>query len=213
MQALAAAMRKLQEEWWVLVVQLEHQLKLGQLNLAALLYYCQAPAASLSLLANIAVSAWQLAPEDAGFSNQHQTVYQTIGIPAPITCLGWVADAHQKHHLYIDLVIFPAPRCYLFCCAVLCVAKRSSQGEAAAKADLTSASLLNLLVSRQRSLAGDRAGQQLVGQLLEAAAEPYFGILRQWMCAGVLDDPYGEFMVKVGGVAAVRSCTYLGGTQ
>lgn len=55
MQALAAAMRKLQEEWWVLVVQLEHQLKLGQLNLAALLYYCQAPSASLALLANVAV--------------------------------------------------------------------------------------------------------------------------------------------------------------
>lgn len=62
---------------------------------------------------------------------------------------------------------------------------------------LTSAGLLNLLVFRQRSLAGDRAGQQLVGQLLEAAAEPYFGILRQWLCSGVLDDPYKEFMVKV----------------
>lgn len=56
-QALAAAMRKLREEWWVLVVQLEHQHKLGQLNLAALLYYCQAPSASLALLASIAVSA------------------------------------------------------------------------------------------------------------------------------------------------------------
>lgn len=72
------------------------------------------------------------------------------------------------------------------------------QGEAAAKVELTSAGLLNLLVARQRSLAGDRQGQALVGQLLEAAAEPYFGILRQWMCSGVLDDPYGEFMVKVG---------------
>jgi hypothetical protein len=100
----------------------------------------------------------------------------------------------------------PSSSCsHLFCCAALCcfvlcfVAQLSFQGEAAAKADLTSASLLNLLVSRQRSLAGDRSGQQLVGQLLEAAAEPYFGILRQWMCTGVLDDPYGEFMVKVGG--------------
>jgi hypothetical protein len=72
------------------------------------------------------------------------------------------------------------------------------QGDAAAQSSLTSAGLLNLLVARQRSLAGDRAGQQLVGQLLEAAAEPYFGILQQWMCSGVLDDPYGEFMVKVG---------------
>jgi len=71
------------------------------------------------------------------------------------------------------------------------------QGEAASVSSLTSAGLLNLLVARQRSLAGDRAGQQLVGQLLEAAAEPYFGILRQWLCSGVLDDPYNEFMVKV----------------
>jgi hypothetical protein len=64
-------MRKLQEEWWVLVVQLEHQLKLGQLNLAALLYYCQAPAASLSLLANIAVCAQQLAPAAAQDDDKH----------------------------------------------------------------------------------------------------------------------------------------------
>jgi hypothetical protein len=62
---------------------------------------------------------------------------------------------------------------------------------------MTSAGLLNLLHKRQGSLAGDRAGQQLVGQLLQAAAEPYFGILRQWLCLGVLDDPHGEFMVKV----------------
>lgn len=45
--------------------------------------------------------------------------------------------------------------------------------------------------------AGDRAGQVLVGQLLEAASEPYFGILRQWLCWGLLDDPYNEFMIKV----------------
>jgi hypothetical protein len=57
-QALAAAMRKLQEEWWLLVVQLEHQLMLGSLTLAGLVYYCQAPAASMALLASIAVRVW-----------------------------------------------------------------------------------------------------------------------------------------------------------
>lgn len=56
LQALAAAMRKLQEEWWLLVVQLEHQQMQGQLSLAGLVYYCQAPAASMDLLATIAVS-------------------------------------------------------------------------------------------------------------------------------------------------------------
>lgn len=48
-----------------------------------------------------------------------------------------------------------------------------------------------------RLCTGDRPGQLLVGQLFEAAAEPYFGILRQWMCWGLLDDPYHEFMIKV----------------
>jgi hypothetical protein len=62
----------------------------------------------------------------------------------------------------------------------------------------TSAPLLNMLVRRQALLAGDRAGQQLVGKLLQAAAEPYFGILRQWLCLGVLEDPQAEFMIRVG---------------
>jgi len=62
---------------------------------------------------------------------------------------------------------------------------------------LTSAGLLNLLAARQRALAGNPPGQQLVAQLLEAAAQPYFGILRQWLLWGVLDDPHNEFMVKV----------------
>lgn len=57
LQGFAAAMRQLQQEWWLLVVQLEHQQLLGQLSLAGLVYYCQAPAASLQLLASIAVSA------------------------------------------------------------------------------------------------------------------------------------------------------------
>lgn len=54
-QALAAKLCELYEQWWLLVVQLEHQMHLGRLNLAALIYFCQAPGASLELLASIAV--------------------------------------------------------------------------------------------------------------------------------------------------------------
>lgn len=78
------------------------------------------------------------------------------------------------------------------------------QGEAADQDALTSAGLLNLLLAKQRSLAGDRPGQVLLGRLLEAAAEPYFGILEKWLTRGELDDPYHEFMVKVGGKYAVK---------
>jgi hypothetical protein len=57
LQALAAKMGELYEQWWLLVIQLEHQLHLGKLSLAGLVYYCQAPAASLEVLASIAVSS------------------------------------------------------------------------------------------------------------------------------------------------------------
>ncbi|KAF6237058.1 hypothetical protein COO60DRAFT_464443 [Scenedesmus sp. NREL 46B-D3] len=55
-QALAAAMRELQREWWLVVVQLDHLNRLGQLSLASLVYYCREPTASMQLLASIAVS-------------------------------------------------------------------------------------------------------------------------------------------------------------
>jgi hypothetical protein len=62
LQALAAAMRELQREWWLVVVQLDHLHRLGQLSLASLVYYCREPAASMQLLASIAVSRLQLYP-------------------------------------------------------------------------------------------------------------------------------------------------------
>ena len=56
-QALAAAMRGLLQQWQLLVVQLEHQMRCGGLSLAALVFHVQAPQASLALLAGIAVGA------------------------------------------------------------------------------------------------------------------------------------------------------------
>ncbi len=55
-QALAAAMRGLLQEWLLMVTQLEHTMRKGQLGMQALLYHCQAPMASLRLLAGISVS-------------------------------------------------------------------------------------------------------------------------------------------------------------
>lgn len=54
-QALAAALRQLQEEWFLMVTQLEHQMRMGHLSLQALMFYCQKPMASMELLANITV--------------------------------------------------------------------------------------------------------------------------------------------------------------
>lgn len=44
--------------------------------------------------------------------------------------------------------------------------------------------------------AGDAAARGLLGKLLQAGAAPYFKMLERWLCEGVLDDPYFEFMVE-----------------
>jgi hypothetical protein len=78
------------------------------------------------------------------------------------------------------------------------------------------ASLLNLLHSRARSLSGDSSACAIVQRLLHAATVPYFEVLTKWISAGVLNDPFSEFMVlevpgmdeqaEVNGQAAIWAC-------
>ena len=93
--AVAAAMRSLLADWTLLVTQLEHQLRLGQLNLqvrakaegegerdalcvllllniftaAGADFHCQSPMASLKLLASIAAEAASRRLTSAGLLN------------------------------------------------------------------------------------------------------------------------------------------------
>lgn len=46
------------------------------------------------------------------------------------------------------------------------------------------------------NIAGDSNGRALLLLLLQAACGPYFRMLELWLCQGVLDDPYSEFMVQ-----------------
>ena len=36
----------------------------------------------------------------------------------------------------------------------------------------------------------------LLERLLRAGCAPYFAALERWLCEGVLDDPFAEFMVQ-----------------
>jgi hypothetical protein len=45
-------------------------------------------------------------------------------------------------------------------------------------------------------LAGDVDATKLVQNLLEKTSEPYFSMLELWLCQGLLNDPYSEFMVE-----------------
>jgi hypothetical protein len=54
--------------------------------------------------------------------------------------------------------------------------------------------------------AGDSAARALLGKLLRAGCKPYFQTLERWLCEGILDDPFCEFMVQenVVGALAIR---------
>eukprot|EP00899_Mesostigma_viride_P008784 jgi/Mesvir1/17907/Mv12973-RA.1 len=61
---------------------------------------------------------------------------------------------------------------------------------------LTGASLLNLLNKEATGMGGDTSARDLLHRLLAAACAPYFSILERWVYTGVVDDPYGEFMIE-----------------
>lgn len=52
---------------------------------------------------------------------------------------------------------------------------------------------------------GDAAARGLLGKLLQAGAAPYFKMLERWLCEGVLDDPFSEFMVEENTVIPYQS--------
>lgn len=75
----------------------------------------------------------------------------------------------------------------------------------AATRKLRGAALLNLLHSRHAAVAGDVAARGLLGKLLRAGCAPYFKMLERWLCEGVLDDPFCEFMVQDNPVSLLGS--------
>ncbi|KAK9817974.1 hypothetical protein WJX72_005158 [[Myrmecia] bisecta] len=72
----------------------------------------------------------------------------------------------------------------------------ASIAQEASQQRLRGSALLNLLHSWAARVAGDAAARRLVHKLLQAACCPYFRSLERWLCEGVVDDPYSEFMVQ-----------------
>lgn len=66
----------------------------------------------------------------------------------------------------------------------------------ASRKQLRGAALLDLLHERTAMALGDASAHALVLRLLRVASEPYFAMLERWLCEGVVDDPYEEFMVQ-----------------
>lgn len=58
------------------------------------------------------------------------------------------------------------------------------------------ATMLNLLQKQAIAMAGDNSARSLLQKLIHAASTPYFRILERWVYEGVIDDPYGEFLIN-----------------
>ncbi|KAJ8753043.1 hypothetical protein K2173_011811 [Erythroxylum novogranatense] len=59
----------------------------------------------------------------------------------------------------------------------------------------TGSSVLNLLLSQAKAMAGDNAVRSLLEKMTQCASNAYLGILERWVYEGVIDDPYGEFFI------------------
>ncbi|GFZ14546.1 Spc97 / Spc98 family of spindle pole body (SBP) component [Actinidia rufa] len=55
--------------------------------------------------------------------------------------------------------------------------------------------ILNLLQSQTKAMAGDHAVRSLLEKLTQRAGSAYLGILERWVYEGVIDDPYGELFI------------------
>ncbi|KAJ3326202.1 Gamma-tubulin complex component 2 [Boothiomyces sp. JEL0866] len=56
--------------------------------------------------------------------------------------------------------------------------------------------LLSFLADRMVVLGGNTEAKKLYSHLLKETAKPYFEMIEQWVCNGVLEDPYNEFMIQ-----------------
>lgn len=64
------------------------------------------------------------------------------------------------------------------------------------KNDMRGAQVLSLLHGKIVSLLGNDQAQELLIDLTERAAVPYFSVLERWMLKGVIYDPSNEFMIE-----------------
>lgn len=62
--------------------------------------------------------------------------------------------------------------------------------------DLRGTELLNLLHLQILQFSGSQNSQALLQKLLEAGCVPYFQVLEKWLCEGILNDPFSEFMIE-----------------
>ncbi|XP_077221231.1 gamma-tubulin complex component 2-like [Tasmannia lanceolata] len=67
--------------------------------------------------------------------------------------------------------------------------------ERASTNNFLGSSVLNLLQSQAKAMAGDNAVRSLLEKMTEHASSAYLCILERWVHEGVIDDPYGEFFI------------------
>lgn len=76
-----------------------------------------------------------------------------------------------------------------------CFSTLTSLAQLCAEArDAVGGALLNV-IKRVSTLGGDERRAKLFSFLIERASVPFLGMLERWIYAGIIDDPYEEFMI------------------
>lgn len=65
----------------------------------------------------------------------------------------------------------------------------------ASVSNFVGSSVLNLLQSQAKAMAGDHVVRSLLEKMSQCASQAYLGILERWVYEGVIGDPYGEFFI------------------
>jgi gamma-tubulin complex component 2 len=71
--------------------------------------------------------------------------------------------------------------------------------------NMRGASILSYLDGRADEVIGDPLASKFLSRILTAVTAPYFSMLELWICHGIIDDPYGEFVV-IGNDALAAPC-------
>ncbi|KAI8489395.1 Gamma-tubulin complex component 2 [Branchiostoma belcheri] len=185
--ALCAAMRNLAKEYLILVAQLEHQSRQGQLSLQKFWFYVQPCKRTLEILATIA--------ETVNKVTEHWSC--DFGTGLKVSCiLATIAETVNKVRVKGQL------RCdFMKESKVSRVRTDPGYHDFAldyspTKGDCRGGAVLSLLHERTASLVGDSKAQDLCLYLTQASCVPYFEILERWIYKGIIVDPYAEFIVE-----------------
>ena len=205
--ALVAAIQELAKEYTLLVAQLEHQMRQGLLTLQKLFFYVQP---SLRTYEVSVLRRELLQDEGVIWGRMVESGIGVVRVSFSITTIIISYTSYIAYSVIVRLqlqsftandfrLLFPIHLGHPFPYSMSSLSSRPQmtqilQSITEKAAFHTGGALLNVIHGAV-SMHGDRKARFLCMYLLRRASVPFFEMVGRWTSAGVVHDPYGEFMV------------------